>query len=1458
MTHLNMCNSENLFQSLGLKIPEQLIEETTHAYNKLKESLDGNITGFVCNRLQFSPEELSASLATEQIDGIALALYNIEAKGQSVVIGDQTGIGKGRQAAALIRYGILAGYIPVFLTDRYTLFSDMYRDCKAVGIEKARPLILNQRVAIVDFDKPLEDEANSDTDEIWMPGENNDDDEELTGIYSRHYEEVYRSPKKSELDLLYRKRDIPEGRFEYVMLTYSQLKDARKDRTRLDFLTSLCKKHRILFIFDEAHKGSSVSDGKVSVVTQCINSILETSPQTQCVFLSATFAKRPESLITFTGQTILSSLATNDTLQSAFSNGGVPMQEYVASKLAKEGQMIRREHSGTGIPDPVYTYLDDSFTLHSELFDKVMYWFREIVRLSTMVKELTTMASLLGVKVFSPYSTRSQLFYINKVLLLSLKAKDVAKAAIKEVKEGRSVVIGMSDTLECILRDSLDPETGKCGRGDFSTILLRILDKTFSNSKFPEEKVFDLDFSHVEDPDELLTKLEDVRSYAEQIRAGINEEIFHLPMSPIDVIRQLITQEKFKDPEGVTRNIRFEECTGRAKELEYLSPEGDDEYFNVTLKTRKKRHSNLIFNDFQNNKLDVILINACGAIGASAHAVNTVEVSESEVRQRKMLIVQNDLDVNIDLQKRGRINRTGQIQNLPPLYEYIITAIPSEKRLNMMLRAKLKSLSANTTANQDQDIRQADFLDITNKYGNLVTQEFLNANPELSFILGLGKTTTASQLLARIAMLSVSAQQELIDEIISAYRNKEEELRRINQWDLEREYRDFEAQFVSEEIFTAPIDDTVIGGESKISTFLCRHRTYPYDSKTLCREIDKATVEYGNNLYQSGKLINEIDRYYREEKKKIKSNFQQRKEKLYEITLNYFIKNGVESRLANNIISLYTHTNPKLKNILFGTGDESKENRLFNKLKSYKIEIQDLEKREKNNNKKLSEERKRLLEIISKAIIGQGYKNILYWLPIDEKINRVIAVLKEVRFGKIPQKKFLPGKIQFVFALSAVHKEIVLNLVPKGDQNNYERLLGILSSDKWKFNSNVWDTEIAKYNNRILERKIITGNILGAFSNPIIQKLNPRFITFSLAKDKNGISSIERGLLLPMSGENMEKIMTDVTVPLSEGLKFATAVNHIYRISGTGIDFSISPYLPKGKQELNFYIYINEKDSRKFESDARFDKIREYFKATQVTSIHNSTNSKSKQLLKYSTENLSSNSGEFNEIMSLLAALRASILIPRQYISVGEMRKLCINRNCDEKSYWPKLDWRVSSLLPPVRKELQIRISSPVLKDGNIKFVNEFPQFILLCQQTLGWHERSFHSVGSLPLIRDLYFKWLEFSNPETDLAEKQWHDIALKTSNELHKLLVNASRKPEIIFSDLVLGLLKGETNKYQLSSVGETIARYRNEYLFLSPPIEIAEKFLDSCLYDSRLDNIRKSLQDYISGKTEIIMDL
>ena len=1452
--------SGDTIQSLGSMIPSQLEDETLHASAKLIEALGGDVTSFVANRLQMSPEELPIALAAEQVDGVALAIYNIEARSQSVIIGDQTGIGKGRQAAAMIRYGILAGYLPIFLTDRYTLFSDMYRDCKALGIKDARPLIVNTRVSIVDFEKPIEDTDEIPSDEIWTPEEDSDE-EEIAGLYVKHYEEVYKSPKKSELELMYGNGDIPENCFEYVMLTYSQLKDARKDMTRLDFLTSLCEKHRVLFVFDEAHKSSSISDGKISVITQCINSILESSPQTQCVFLSATFAKRPECLITFMRQTILSSLATSETLQSAFANGGVPMQEYVASMLAKEGQMIRREHSGEGIPEPVYTYLDDKLPLHSELFDKVMYWFRELVNLSDMVNELMALASMYGAPAFRPYPTRSQLFYVNKILLLSLKAKDVADAAVREVQNGRSVVIGMSDTLECVLRDSINPTSGECTRGDFATILLRLLEKTLTNPKLPSMNILNMDFSEAGEPEDLMSKLEEIRNYAQQILKGITEDIFHLPMSPIDVIRQLVSQETFTDKKGVTRNIRFEECTGRVRQLEYLSPEGDDEYFNVSVLPRKKRHSNHIYNDFQNNKLDVILINACGAIGASAHAVTTVEVPENEVRQRKMLIVQNDLDVNIDLQKRGRINRTGQIEGLPPLYEYIITSIPSEKRLNMMLRAKLRSLSANTTANQDQDKRQADFIDITNKYGNIVAYEFLQANSDLAFVLGLKPKTTASRLLARLAMLSVAAQQEIIDDLLGAYQNLEQELRRINQWDLEREYRDFDAKFVRDELFTALIDDAALGGASMLTTFLCRHRTYPYNSAALLQCFELAeTSPYGRKLSESKDLHKEIEAYYRAERKAIRDRLAARKEKLCATTLLVLLKYGMEENEARQLLLMAQRPESLWDSRFYNTLKGLKqEQRITNKLKTFNKDYEDLEAIEKKELGAKSAQRKRLMEVISLAEIGQGYNNIISAVPVEEGVDRIMAVLKEVRFGKNPRKRFLPGQVQFVFALSAVHKELVLNLVDKGSLNNYDRLIAILKSVKWSFKESEWDREIAKYNNRILERKIITGNILGAFVNPLIKKLKPHFITFSVAPDKNGITTTERGLLLPMTGENVEKLMECVSLPLGDGLKYANSPNKVYQISGIGIDFTITPSMNKSGCGLVFYIAVNDKDSRNFESDSRFDTIRQYFIATPVTSIHNRDNKTAKKpLMHYATDRLVSDSPEFQTIMMLLASLRAVILIPREYLTVGEMKEYAQSRKRDENSNWPALDWRNSSLLPPPRHEVQIRISSPIVRDTNVYFVEEYPPEILLCKRTMAYQGRSFRENNMPGQIRALYFEWLEWNKQDAGQSLLARRGISYKVSNELHRLLVNSAKELVIQFDAAIYSIMKEVVDRVQLSAVGRLLARYRDEMLFLAPPKDVVEKFLDSCLYDSRLTKVRKSLEDYLNGKTKIIMDI
>src|SRR5690606_19438350 len=117
---------------------------------------------------------------------------------------------------------------------------------------------------------------------------------------------------------------------------------------------------------------------------------------------------------------------------------------------------------------------------------------------------------------------------------------------------------------------------------------------------------------------------------------------------------------------------------------------------------------------FNNNEVDVLMINQSGATGASAHAIATSKVKPNEVKQRVMIVLQAELDINKEVQKRGRINRTGQL--MPPIYDYVISSVPAELRLMMMLQKKLKSLDANTTSNQksSEDLLKSD--DFLNKY----------------------------------------------------------------------------------------------------------------------------------------------------------------------------------------------------------------------------------------------------------------------------------------------------------------------------------------------------------------------------------------------------------------------------------------------------------------------------------------------------------------------------------------------------------------------------------------------------------------------------------------------------------------------------------------------------------------------------------------------------------------------
>ena len=135
-----IAGSQNPTDKMDVVIPRYMASGLAQSLERLKDSV-GDIDAFVQKELGYdTPEELFNSLADAQIDGVALAIQAIK-NHNGFVLGDQTGIGKGRQCASMIRWAQNHDIFPVFITADQKLFTDMYRDGKDIG-NVFKPLLM--------------------------------------------------------------------------------------------------------------------------------------------------------------------------------------------------------------------------------------------------------------------------------------------------------------------------------------------------------------------------------------------------------------------------------------------------------------------------------------------------------------------------------------------------------------------------------------------------------------------------------------------------------------------------------------------------------------------------------------------------------------------------------------------------------------------------------------------------------------------------------------------------------------------------------------------------------------------------------------------------------------------------------------------------------------------------------------------------------------------------------------------------------------------------------------------------------------------------------------------------------------------------------------------------------------------------------------------------------------------
>lgn len=1141
-------------QVLNTVVPDSMGEEMHNALASLKKAV-GDVVQFVAERLQFSIEEIAQRLAAEQIDAVALSIYNIEVRQQGFIIGDQTGVGKGRIAAAMIRYGIVQGFKPIFITEKPNLFTDFYRDLADIGCAHYRPFIVNSNESKTKI-------KNMQGKVIFEP----DDAKTQSSIIENGI-----STGKIPAD------------YDFIMCTYSQFSD-KEYTTKKQFLIRIASDN--ICVLDEAHNaggniGKTMKNADGSVFAKggsnTAQFFLDVVKRVKgIVFLSATFAKRPDNMPLYCVKTCIGEANLPlDKMVDAITKGGVALQEVLSSNVVKEGQMVRREKSKDQITVNYITLDKEGKTKfgvnncekqHKQSLDSITELMRDIIKfqedyISPIIDNLNKINAAANINVEQRAGTdklgvdnqdfASKTFQIINQLLFSIKATEVANRAIYNLKNGKKVVIAFANTMEAML-NNLGVNEGDDINPDYSISLLTGLDST---RRITEKDDAGGSSYRMIDFDEIG---EEGTKFYKYLVQKIRKNTSGITISPIDLMKHLIAAAGFE----------VSEVTGRKLQLNFSK-----DLSKATIASRKKENIADAYRKFQNNEVDVLFINTSGSTGASAHAIPTPSVNIDKVKQRVMIIAQAELNISTEVQKRGRIDRTGQIY--PPIYEYITSAIPAEKRFMMMLQKKLKSLDANTTSNQKQSKNVVDYDDFLNKYGDEVVINFLKENEDFNTLIGdplhikgedkktVNKEGAISKVTGRVALLTTAQQEEFYDTMLELYRNFIDFKIQEGTYDLEMETMDLQADTVNKRatISAKGQGKSVFSSPTFEETCMINVLKKPFTKKELDTKLKEAAHLNSNTIS--------------EEYKEAMLNKYKEKESIINSKWDKVLDN------INNEKAFKKADNPL----------EYSNNRKAEIAQSRADDIQ----REKE---KLDNQFVAINSLIKSYTVGSVWN--FAWG--DRQDMTLPCVCLGVNINYKSRNPYAPSNMFVEFAIADSTRYFKLNFA----QEQRMALQSIKMASRWSFQNNLiekWDEYANKRSSNREKRIIITGNILQAFDREEYAK-GGKLISFTRKGGK-----VEKGILLRRDisekiSESNTKIEAKVSVPIEKAKDYILNIPRSQGYETSGKFAIVRNYNSSfriqtrggSKQEFEWLI-LNPRLVELAESEYGFIKQRDYWYA---------------------------------------------------------------------------------------------------------------------------------------------------------------------------------------------------------------------------------------------------------------------
>lgn len=592
----------------------------------------------------------------------------------TALIGDGTGVGKGRIAAGILWDNFRQGRKRlVWVSEKWDLMQDAIRDLNGIGAtDLAKTIKPFGKISAID---PIDHQ----------------------GILFTTYALIRSADKKGNTRV---------GQLEHWMRGQDEGDGA-------------------YIIYDESHNLKNAVAAQAQQVSQigaAIKKLMEKNPKIRSASLSATAATDVINL----GYLDRLGLWGPGTpfpegfgeFQAQIASGGMSAMEMVARELKAQGKYVSRTLSYKGV-----TYQEVEHVLTDE--QKALYrtatkaWASVVQQAEDTIKN-TTNGGALAKSRFMSLFYGAQLRFFN-VLLTTLKIPTAVDEANKALEAGKSVVISLVNTNEAAQNREKNRDRGgedsdeipdyDFGPGEMLKDLVR--------EHYPiQQFVDDVDSegrpikvpASIKDADGRdipLTNPEAIKE-RDKLLAELDRDL-KMPANPLDILINSLGGPK-NVAELTGRKERYDEASGK------FVPRGDPNVKRDEINLSEMRA-------FQAGKKRVAILSSAAGTGISLHAGNDV----ANQQKRRHITLQVGWSADKAMQMLGRTHRSNEAHQ--PEYAMLTSDLGGEKRFTSTLAKRMGSLGAlskgQSNANAGTDLMEK--VNFESPEGQKATNAFYNA-----------------------------------------------------------------------------------------------------------------------------------------------------------------------------------------------------------------------------------------------------------------------------------------------------------------------------------------------------------------------------------------------------------------------------------------------------------------------------------------------------------------------------------------------------------------------------------------------------------------------------------------------------------------------------------------------------------------------------------------------------------